>query len=513
MARLLAFTYAGVTVGNGGSADFHLTGRYRFAHDYDRASLVFEVVVQNDTPATFLASEAALVAAYRTPDQALTVVLSATTRHSYDPAANSGFNIRANARKLGGPEDTATSAKYECSVSVELPANLTGRGGRRSSSVNVSTATSGRRDLTVSGVYTALANNAARAQFAAQVDTYCASILTDLGGTWEKVGTPQAETDDQNKTIRFTRSYAEVVYPQAAALVAAHSALIQPRLSIRRSRASLQSINPAEPLREITADFTASIVNPSADLVNIWENAVRPFMLREVERLCGGGTVAVIREQPLYGLNEREIAASMTMLVSIGLLKARISVSDSEDLGINFKPVWDGNPYSRDQYQGPASFVRVVTKRALSTQPITLGPPSYPGLVLVRQGGNAESWEEGLPGESFTLYQADARYVFVRADLSADGRTGGSTTQVRQGTTGRGRALGGGGGGAAGQLGPGDSPPGVLNPGAGAGGNAAGGDAAGIFGIGAGLSLDFGSSFGIFDINTGGFSLDFKSPQ
>lgn len=510
MARLLSFTYGSLTVGNGGSADYHLTGRYRFTHDYDRASLVFEVVVQNDDPAVFLASEAALLAAYRDQDQALLVVLSATTRHSFDPTTNTGFNTRANARKLGGQEDTGNSSKYECSVSVELPATRSGRGGRRSSSVNVSTTTSGRRDLTVTGVYTALVNNAARAQFAAQVDTYCASILSGLGGTWEKVGTPLAETDDQDKTIRFTRSYAEVVYPQAAALVAAHPALIQPRLSVRWSRASLQSITQAEPLREVVADFSASIVT-SADLPNLWENAVRPFMIREVERLSGGGTVAVIREQPLYGLNERQLVASMTLLVSVGLLKARISVSDSEDFGSIFKPVWSGNPYERDEYQGPASFVRIVTKRALSTSPITLGAPVYPGLKLVRQGGNAESFEEGLPGNSIRLYTAEARYVFVRADVSPTGSTGGNTTQVRAGTTGRGRALGGGG--AAGQLGPGDSPPGVLNPGGGAGGNAAGGDAAGIFGIGAGLSLDFGSSFGIFDINTGGFSLDFRSPQ
>lgn len=510
--RLLSFTYGTLTVGNGGSADYHLTGRYRFGQDYDRASLVFEVVVQNDDADLFLAAEAALVAAYRTPDQALLVVLSATTRHSYAPVSNTGFNTRASARKLGGPEDTATSAKYECSVSIELPASLTGRGGRRSSSVNVSTTTSGRRDVTVTGVYTALANNAARAQFAASVDTYCQSILTGLGGTWERVGTPTAESDDQDKTIRFTRSYAEVVYPQAATLVAAYPALLQPRLSLRRARASLQSITAAEPLREVVADFTASVVNSSADLVNLWESAVRPFMISEVERLSGGGTVAVVREAPLYGLNERQVSASMTMLVSVGLLKARISVSDSEDLGQLHKPVWSGNPYERDQYQGPMSFVRVVTKRALSTQPVVLGAPAYPGLKLVRQGGNVETFEEGVPGNSFTLYQAEARYVFVRADLNpgSSGGGGAGQTQERAHTVGRGGGAAGAGAGAAAQLGPGGDPPGVLDPAAGGGGAAGGsGSALGIFGIGAGLSLDFGGSFGIFDLNTGGFRLDF----
>lgn len=507
MARLLAFTYGALTIGNGGSSAYHLTGRYRFNHDYDRGSLTFEVVVQADDHADFVAAETALLDAYRLPDQALSVVLSATTRHSFDPAANSGFNLRASARKIGGEEDTALSAKYECVVTVELPANLTGRAGRRSSSVNVSTTTSGRRDVTITGVYTALANNAARAQFAAQVDTFCNSILTDLGGTWEKVGTPLAETDDQNKVIRFTRSYAEVVYAQAASLVANHPALIQPRLSIRRSRASLQSITGGEPLREITVDFAASVVQVSADLTNLWESAVRPFMIREVERLSGGGTIAVIRETPVYGLNERDIAASMTLLVSVGLLKARISVSDSHDLGLIFKPVWSGNPFERDEYKGPESFVRVVTKRALSTSPISLGAPSYPGLRLVRQGGNSDSWEEGLPGESFTLYQADARYVFVRADISQD--TGGGGTRERL-TTGLGSTSGRAGGGAGAQLGPGGSPPGVLDGVAGGAGGADPSNPLGIFGIGAGMSLDFGSP-GIFDIGGGPFRLQFSS--
>ncbi len=86
MARLLAFTYGALTIGNGGSSAYHLTGsKYRFQHDYDRASLTFEVVVQADDHAAFVAAETALLDAYRLPDQALTVVLSATTRHTFAP--------------------------------------------------------------------------------------------------------------------------------------------------------------------------------------------------------------------------------------------------------------------------------------------------------------------------------------------------------------------------------------------------------------------------------------------
>jgi hypothetical protein len=432
MARTLAFTYGSLTIGNGqADSSYNLTGRYRFTQDYERAALQFEVVVSNATHATFLAAEAALLAAYRLPDQTLTVALSASNRHVFNPTANSGFNIRANARKIGGEEDTAHSAKYECSVTVELPANLTGRAGRRSSSVNVSTSPAGRRSLVVSGVYTALANNAARAQFAAQVDAYCSTVLTGLGGTWEMVGTPTAESDDQDKTIRFTRHYSEIIFGQAIGTTD-HAALVDPKLVLRRTRTSAdssQSLGSAQALVEISADYSVSVkIDQTTDLDALWSETIRPYVLQEAERYAGG-TVVVTRETPGFNPSENTFSVAMTIMADAGskFFQARTEVSDSIDYGIILKPVWDGNPFSRDRYDGPGSWVRTLSRTTLTRGVDTISgnevvsdhgePPQFEGFVEVREARRARSWNLGLPGEDIPLRASTTSYTYVRADV------------------------------------------------------------------------------------------------
>ena len=106
MARLLAFTYAGLTIGAGqtAGASYRLVGKHAFEHAEERAELSFEVVVTNSTRATYLTDLAALLSAYRKQDQTLTVVLGGTTQHTYVPASNTGFNIRSKARLVPGQQ-------------------------------------------------------------------------------------------------------------------------------------------------------------------------------------------------------------------------------------------------------------------------------------------------------------------------------------------------------------------------------------------------------------------------
>ena len=439
---------------------YRLTGKHSFTHGYERAELSFEVLVQDDTAAVFRTAEAALLAAYQKPDQALLVVLSSATRHTYDPAvaSNTGFNARANARIVPGSDSTANSARYSCTVVVELPATLAGRAGRRSSSVDVATSAAGRRTLTVSGVYTAMANATARAQFEAQVATYCGEITTALTGTWEIVGTPKAEADDQNKTIRFTRQMREVRYNQAVATLD-HAAIVDPKLLLRRSRtaagsSAARAFGNVEPLREVTADWTASIrFSETTDLDALIESTVRPFVLAEAERV-GGGSAILVREQPSFDPNENMLSLSMTFLVDSGaaFIAATVEVSDAIDTGVILKPVWDGNPYSRDRYQGTASHVRTLTRR---TKRIAAGglvttkggvsrvvvdqgkAPEFSGFVKVRESRRSRDWNEGLPGGvQIPVRMSESVVVYVRADQADPGASattdgGGGTTRVR----------------------------------------------------------------------------------
>lgn len=433
MARLLAFTYAGLTVGNGGSDDYVPTGRYTFTKDYERALLTFEVVVQNDDRTTFLTSEAALVTAYSTPDQSLVVVLGASTRHSFVPGSNTGFNARPTLRKLGGPEDTANSAKYECTVAVELPASLSGRAGRRSSTVNVAVGPSGRRSLTVSGTYTALSSNSARAQFEAAVDTYCNGVLSGLTGTWRLVGTPSSEADDQNKVIRFSRTYEEIKLARLATHLTANASIVFPRLLIRRTRSSgefSQDIGSAQPLIELSADYEASVLfSETTDLSQLYEQVIRPYVVSEAERVAGG-TVVVTSETPTFDPHENRVSATLTLMADPGseFFLSRTTVNESIDKGLIFKPVYDGNPYSRDKYRGHASWVRTLTRTTVGRGSLIVAgrvvsdhgdPPHFPGFEEVREARRANSWTIGLPGlPQLDLRASSTTYTYVRADES-----------------------------------------------------------------------------------------------
>lgn len=426
MTRLLSFTYAGLTIGAGQSGSaYHLTGRYRFRHEYGSASLVFEVAIQHDTRASFLTAEADLLTAYRKPDQALVVELDSTERHAYDPADNSGFLARANVRKLGGQEDTANSSRYECSVVVQLPADLSGRAGRQSATVDVSTTPSGRRSCTITGVYTALSNNAARAQFAAQIAAYATSVLSGLGGTWELVGTPQASTDDQDKILTFSRRYEEVIYAQSAAGTDA-AALVGPRLRIRRSKSaanSTQALGGAADWIRLDVSYSTAVDKAeTTDLLALWRDTIRPWILEEARRVSEVSVVIVNRETVDPDQDENRIDATMELLADPGapFVRADVEVRDEIDHGVILKPVWNGKPYARDRYQGLGSWVRSVKKvtiyRGEAENPQG-DPQQFAGFELVREASTRKRFFAAIPGDETPLQFDLSSTVYVRADV------------------------------------------------------------------------------------------------
>lgn len=447
MSQVLTITYGSLVLGLGqANSDYNLTGKYSFQHDYDRFSLEFEVVVSNATRATFLASEAALLAAFREPDLTLVVKLSATTRHTFSPTANTGFNIRASARRAPGQDTTPNSCRYVCTVSGELPATKTGRAGRRGGSVDVSTSPAGRRTCVITGTYTALSNKAARTQFEAEVDDFCDDILTDLGGTWELVDTPNARADDENKVITFVRRYEEIKRTQAAGVLD-HPALVQPRLTFDRVKTSPESttaLGTVAPLVELVARFTASVKFASAaeleDVDTLIEEVVRPHVLAEAERVAGGGTVVVMREAPSFDREENVVSLTVAMVVDTGatFLRASVEVNDSIDRGVILKPMWSGDPYARDEYQGMASHVRVLTRKSIRVGSSDVirdgviasnhdGPaPLFDGFRFVRSNQRVRSWFGGVD-QTLPLRSNEETFVYVKVNPAPTGGGSGSS--------------------------------------------------------------------------------------
>lgn len=421
MPRALSITYGSLTVGLNGDASIHLVDKYTFATSYAEARIDFDVVVSNATRATFLAAEAALVAEFRKPDQAVSIVLSATSRHSYNPAdgTNTALRTSATCRKLGRDDDTANSARYACSIVCALPADLSGRAGRREATVSVQKGPAGLGVAVFSGVYTALTANSARTQYQGAVGTWIDSIVSGLGsGTWKLAG-EQFEFDDLNKVLRFSRTYEEEILADLAGVDT--SALINQRLSIRRTLlgGNFAPGFQTQPLVLASVDYSTSVLRSvTTDLVSVYATVVRPHVVAHVGEVIGG-TVVIQREEPVFDRTGNRIAVSMTLQIDSGseFIASRLEVSDDLDPGIIFLPVWSGDPYDRDEHHGPITqtrrYVRTTAGRPGSALSDTgINPP--PGYREIGRALRRSPFRVGLPGSSIELEGSTLEVAFLK---------------------------------------------------------------------------------------------------
>lgn len=458
MSRLLKVTYAGVSVGlNATSVSYHLTGKYRYREEYTTAFIEFDVVVANATRATFLTDEAALIAAYTKPDQALEVLLGATTRHGYSPTAgasgNTGFLARPSITKTGSPLDTANSAFYRCRVDVQLPADLSGRSGRREAFVDLETNGSGVRTARVGGTYTALTTTDAFATYTAAAETAAQALmdLVDASAVWELVGKPRARFDDQNKLLAFEHVYREVVANQASGVLN-HPAIVNPTLIVRREkvsteRAILSRIGStggsldASALIGLRAEFRCNIDRATQpDLQLAYENVVRPRLLEAIRELSGVTTLAVVRDEMVPEIHEHTLTARVDCQgdPGTGLYQSRLEVEELYDTGVALIPVLDGNPFSRDKYDGPQTVIRRVRRTTVGRPGAISDGDGLPDMSgFVERGGRRapRRFLIGLPGEDLPLEAVVREWLFERADLTngASPEAGGDDTSGRRG--------------------------------------------------------------------------------
>lgn len=371
MARTFEIVYGSYTIGNNGtSSDVRLDGKVSFEQSYTEVTVSFEVIVLSSSVSAFHTARTALVNAYTTPDQALELEVGGADRWAFTQAGNTGFNAQPSIEELDGVESTDRSARFRCSVTMGRPATLTGKDGRQSSSVSVAEDAAGYRTVTIAGTYTALSGNGARAQYAASIDTYVAAVKLALSvSEWDLVGTPSADTDDNDKVLVFSRTYAEVRREQGVGVTNVDG-LINPQLRIRQRDTATNAtteLGQSEPLRTLTVTYAATVhKDTSTNVPEFYESTIRPKIIEELEALGGGGVI-VQSEDVDYGLTGNDVAVDMVVQVDSGsgLYAARIVVEDFTISGEVRYPIWNGDPYSRDVYDGLGLWTRTVTKTVL----------------------------------------------------------------------------------------------------------------------------------------------------
>nr|AKH46586.1 hypothetical protein [uncultured marine virus] len=364
VTRELSIVYGTLTIG--GTTDRLIDGKWKYDRGYEQTAVECEFVTTAATEAAFATEVAAVEAAFATPRARLRVIQGSQTLLDFDPSTNSGFNATPQIVKVGNVADTGRSRRYRVRITVDMPADLSGQNGRRSSTVEVSAAASGRRTMRVTGVYTALSGNSARTQYAASIDAYAGTLIASLGGTWELVAEPTAKADDTDKVLEFDRVYQEIVYAQSSG-GANDSEIFDQRFLITRTKLAPgdDPSKGAQRLVELAVSYSASIAKGVTDIVGKWENSIRPYILAEVQSAAGTGSLAVIQDSPQFNYDDNKIAATMSVLAVSGssFLAGTVTTEDRYESGKVPVPVWDGGYHTKYMMPTKATTVRRITRQ------------------------------------------------------------------------------------------------------------------------------------------------------
>ena len=361
VTRLNKITYASFVVGVG--TDYHLTGKVETLQDYTQLTLRFFVICHDTVEATFNTECNALEAAFTTPNGDLKYEIGGSTAFDLTQSGNTGMLAQPIIRKVGSPLDSNNTRLYSVSVTVQLPADESGKSGRQSSRVVVSEDGSEIARLDVSAVYTALSSNGALAQARSAFPTYTAALQTSEGGTWDEVHPAAYASDSDDKVCQASASYRELIANQSVGTL--NDTTLQ-GVNIRVSTRTLGPANAkgsnARALQEITVTFFARVrKSVSTNLRNVYDTKVKPHMVSVAKTLSGKSRITATLDDPGLNPDHNVIDARMKFLASsVSLISSEIVTGMVEDKPFDLVPVFTGNPFDRDRHSKPgAEFVTV----------------------------------------------------------------------------------------------------------------------------------------------------------
>lgn len=373
VARDISIIYNGVTVG--GTTDSILDGEVKLAEDhaYGRASVSFSFWTFATTQAAFITQTNAFETAFTTPRAKLEIKVGGTAWRTWDPVAgaggNTGFWQAPTIRKTGGEEgDTVRSRRYEVTIEIQTPADLAGQAGRLNSTVSLEVEQGGRRRVVISGRYTALAANNARAQYLAAIGTYQTTVCDALigAGLWELTHRQREDSDDADKNLDFVRIYREILLAQSGAALNDPD-LVDQVLVVARGRIAPGDVQfpgvPVARLQDIRVSYEVWVPGAGVDLRDKWESVIRPWILDCVAAQTLATRVAVVAEDPSFDYGNRRITASMSCVApnSSDVISASVTTTDAADAGAFLAPVWNGDPFAKHVFRGPATLERTIT--------------------------------------------------------------------------------------------------------------------------------------------------------
>ncbi len=418
-----SIVYGSLTVGGSNYPTYKLQGPFTYTEAYPEGSLSQLVVVTGATEAAFVANCQALVAAYRIPYQRLQIVQGSTTMRDWNPSTDSGFNAAPSCEKVADDSATGRSRTYRISVRFGLPADLSGRGGRQSSTTSVAYDASDKRTVTISGRYTSIGGAGARATYTTGSPTFFSGVKTALGITaWEQVGAPIVATDDTDKLCDFNVVFREIYYDQSDAgldhaNIVGHSVVFKQQASGAGGSASY-----VQPLEVWDCAYSCN-VKGEPDVEGLWTDTIRPYLMSEFLRISGISSYGITMASPAHvyaGPSGPMIVGALQFTGqgrgAGGVFEYSESDGFDEEGGLIFTKPWDGDLHSNYVDQGQATILRVIQRmtKSVGTFGATRRIPGGLGADwhMIHNTSSATPLYIGLPGKQVVATKLDETLVF-----------------------------------------------------------------------------------------------------
>ncbi len=363
--RELKITYGGFIVGGtvAPGSERLIDNYIRITKSFTSASVEFDFVISATTEALFQDAIEECETAFREPFKDLTVEQGAETILDLSPSTDSGLNTQPEIIKTDDERDTGRSRKYTVRISCDLPADNAPTVGIQESSTNVSYSPARKRQVTISGIGTAITGVNSRDKYESIIESFCSTILTSLGsGTFELGEEPLTDNDYENKLITFTRVFDEIIYPEAGATD--DPAIVRQTFHISRNKVAPgdDPNSAAQRLVELSANFECWIdKDVTQDLDSKW-SGVKSWIYAEIGKVMPG-PLAITSTQPTFDFGENKISGRVSGFVYTGssVISATFKTDLFQRFGVVLVPAWTGESMSKYAYQGPGMITETTT--------------------------------------------------------------------------------------------------------------------------------------------------------
>lgn len=350
----------------GGSSDNVLTDVSTQMIGYEQAEVNFKFEVADQDEATFGRKLAAAESIFRTPRMDFSWLNGATDILPLKHADGTGFDAEPSIEKRED-KHTGRSRVFTVRIKFGLPADVVKTEGRRDSTINVSYSPSRRRRVTITGVWTVIPprTNQARAQYELSIATYCTAVLTALGlssTTSELAEEPSTAHNDTNSTLTFTRVFDEIIFGQGGGTN--DSAIVRQSFKVAREKVAPGDTPTCFRLATLVVSYDAWIDKTvTTDLKGKYES-IRNWIVQQARTTLSGGVAALVADKPEYDFDDNRIHATLTIMASTGgnIFENTVTTENYDEYGGVLVPVWDGNPLTKYDYQGPARKLKTITK-------------------------------------------------------------------------------------------------------------------------------------------------------